>query len=508
MATSDILGLFTTPEQYQLAQRQAQEAEALQYAKLDPMSQAQYGFYRAGQQIGGAIGGALGGEDPQLKLISMRQQLASQLDPSKPESFMQAAELAARSGDQQFAIGLADAGRKAAIQIAQATKERQLAVPVDIQKAQMIPQIQDAIDQYSALPVSPERDRALKVLQNQLKVLLGDTNTKLAVPIQVANRIGEINRTLRTLKPEDPTYQDLIAERDQLQKSEKIPDAIQIAKRVSELETQLSPDAGVVLPPQVRAGLQAELNNLKTQQKENIIDVGLAEKTREVVYFDKDSSEQFIMKPDATGKLVRTPYSGGIDKTTSKVSATSTSTTSGIKEFKDIPDLRAKIIGVVDPFRKAVNATDMALESLDLSITQNNFAGFNAARVQLAKALSGGDLSQKEIAAAGGDPSILGGLVDMASTAFTGTPSFDTQKKIKDTINAIRKVALKKGRDEIEVQRNIAKRSNFNDADFEAASNIPEFQRRNKTPPEIKPFVDADKERRFQEFKRKQLGAK
>jgi hypothetical protein len=49
---------------------QAQEAQALQYARLDPAAQAQYGFYRAGQQLGGAIGGALGGEDPQLKLIS------------------------------------------------------------------------------------------------------------------------------------------------------------------------------------------------------------------------------------------------------------------------------------------------------------------------------------------------------------------------------------------------------------------------------------------------------
>jgi hypothetical protein len=262
---SEILGLFTTPEQYQLAQRQAQEAQAIQFAQLDPMARANYGTFRAGQQLGSALGGALGGEDPQLKLISMRQQLASQLDPSKPESFMQAAELAARSGDQQFAIGLADAGRQAAVQIAQANKERQLAVPVDIQKAQMIPQIQDAIDQYSALPVSPERDRALKLLQNQLKVLVGDTSTKLAAPIQVANRIVEINRTLRTLKPEDPTYQDLIAEKDQLQKSEKMPDAIQIAKRVSELEAQLSPDAGVALPPQVRAGLEAELNNLKKQ---------------------------------------------------------------------------------------------------------------------------------------------------------------------------------------------------------------------------------------------------
>jgi hypothetical protein len=33
MATSDILGLFTTPEQYQLAQQQAQQAQAAQICK-------------------------------------------------------------------------------------------------------------------------------------------------------------------------------------------------------------------------------------------------------------------------------------------------------------------------------------------------------------------------------------------------------------------------------------------------------------------------------------------
>jgi hypothetical protein len=179
----------------------------------------------------------------------------------------------------------------------------------------------------------------------------------------------------------------------------------------------------------------------------------------------------------------------------------------GVKEFKDIPKLRSDIIGVVDPFRKAVNATDAALESLNLSITENNFSGFNAARVQLAKALSGGDLSQKEIAAAGGDPSVLGGLVDLTSTAFTGTPSFDTQNKIKNTINAIRKVALKKGRDEIDAQRNIATRSGFNSEDFSAASDIPEFRPRNKKAPTETKTFDADKERRYQEWKAKQTGA-
>jgi hypothetical protein len=129
---SEILGLFTTPEQYQLAQQQAQQAQAMQYANLDPMARANYGTFRAGQQLGGAIGGALGGQDPQLKMISMRQQLASQLNPNDPESYMKIAEIAARSGDQQFAIAVADAGRKAMSEFAliqQRNRERQGADP-------------------------------------------------------------------------------------------------------------------------------------------------------------------------------------------------------------------------------------------------------------------------------------------------------------------------------------------------------------------------------------------
>jgi hypothetical protein len=168
---SEIAGLFTTPEQYQLAQQQAQQAQAMQFAQLDPRAQAQYGIYRGAQMLGGAIGGALGGEDPQLKMISQRQQLASQLDPSKPESFMQAAQLAAQSGDQQFAIALANSGRQAAIQIAQANKERQLAVPADIQKIQMIPQINNAIAQYKAMPQTPEIQQQISSLESMLSVI-------------------------------------------------------------------------------------------------------------------------------------------------------------------------------------------------------------------------------------------------------------------------------------------------------------------------------------------------
>jgi hypothetical protein len=104
MATSEILGLFTTPEQYQLAQQQAQQAQAIQYANLDPMARANYGTFLAGQKLGGAIGGALGGQDPMLQKISQRQQLIGMIDPSNPDSYAQAIQMALQGGDQEAAF--------------------------------------------------------------------------------------------------------------------------------------------------------------------------------------------------------------------------------------------------------------------------------------------------------------------------------------------------------------------------------------------------------------------
>ena len=113
MATSEILGLFTTPEQYQLAQQQAQQAQAIQYANLDPMARANYGVYRAGQQLAGTIGGALGGQDPQLQKITQRQQLLGMIDPSNPDSYNQAIQVALQAGDQEAAFLLRNEMMKA-----------------------------------------------------------------------------------------------------------------------------------------------------------------------------------------------------------------------------------------------------------------------------------------------------------------------------------------------------------------------------------------------------------
>ena len=108
---SEILGLFTSPEEYQMRQQQAQQNRALQFAQLNPFEKASYGIYQGAQQLGGATAGLFGMEDPQLRKISMRQQMLTGanggvgIDLRDPNSMLRAAEIAQRF-DPEFAQGL------------------------------------------------------------------------------------------------------------------------------------------------------------------------------------------------------------------------------------------------------------------------------------------------------------------------------------------------------------------------------------------------------------------
>jgi hypothetical protein len=93
---------------YMMKRQRAMQDEALAYAQLTPMQQAQFGFYRGGQQLGDVLGGALGGQDPQLQLISQRQQMLSMIDPDKPETFARAIQMALQTGDRNTALMLND----------------------------------------------------------------------------------------------------------------------------------------------------------------------------------------------------------------------------------------------------------------------------------------------------------------------------------------------------------------------------------------------------------------
>jgi hypothetical protein len=179
----------------------------------------------------------------------------------------------------------------------------------------------------------------------------------------------------------------------------------------------------------------------------------------------------------------------------------------GDKKFADIPAFRSSVQKTVEPMSKVVFATDNALTNINDSIKTNNFASFRAAQVQFARAIAGsGDLSQKELLAAGADPAILGGTADYISRLFSSTPTIDTQNKIKSTLGAIRTVSINKANEEIDRQRKIALRNkNYNPQDIETALDFPEFK---KPMGGTGPFTDAEKEQRYQEYKRKQSGAK
>jgi hypothetical protein len=149
----------------------------------------------------------------------------------------------------------------------------------------------------------------------------------------------------------------------------------------------------------------------------------------------------------------------------------------GDKALVDIPGFRATVQRTIEPQAKAVFAADNALTNIQDSIDTGNFASYRAAQVQFAKAIAGaGDLSQKELKAAGADPALLGGTADYLATLFSSTPTLDTQNKIKRTLQAIKKVSTDKANAEIESQRKIALRNKGYDPEaVNAALNFPEF---------------------------------
>jgi hypothetical protein len=107
-----------TADQYERDLARQDQARAIQMAGLAPGVRGSAMIQYGASQLGRGIGSLLGGQDPQLQLISARNQIARQIDPSNPESFMNGAQMLAQMGDMQGANALADAGRKAQAELA------------------------------------------------------------------------------------------------------------------------------------------------------------------------------------------------------------------------------------------------------------------------------------------------------------------------------------------------------------------------------------------------------
>ena len=117
MAENIVAGLFgLTPQMYQNQQYQQDLNRGISMAQLSPGAAAQAGLQASVGQLGRGFAGAMGIEDPQLKMITQRQQLLGMIDPSNPDSYLQAAQIALQSGDAQAALALREQGTQARMQ--------------------------------------------------------------------------------------------------------------------------------------------------------------------------------------------------------------------------------------------------------------------------------------------------------------------------------------------------------------------------------------------------------
>jgi hypothetical protein len=186
MAENIVAGLFgLTPQMYQNQQYQQDLNRGISMAQLSPGAAAQAGLQASVGQLGRGFAGAMGIEDPQLKLISARNSIAQQIDQTNPESILKGAQMLAQAGDQQGAMALAQYARQAQSEMAQAqqrlaagkasmasaARERSQAIPNDIQIANEIATLEDALGQVENLPADPERTRAKNMLNSRLTEL-------------------------------------------------------------------------------------------------------------------------------------------------------------------------------------------------------------------------------------------------------------------------------------------------------------------------------------------------
>jgi len=359
---SEILGLFTSPQDYQMRQQQMGRNQALQFAQLDPFERANFGIYQGAQQLGGAAAGLFGMQDPQLKLISQRQMLSQEIDPSNPESILRAAQKAAGIGDQQFALSLSDYARKAQSEMAlagqrtaQANKEYRQSIPNDLQITQERAKYNAALRELKALPPSEENTAKINYLNDVLAGLPLPGAAKPIDKLEINKQINTLRKTLREL-PEGPSPQ--------------------------------------------REDLQAEIDFLSgaKEAKANITKVGVAIGTNKPVFLDENENQMYIYEMGSDGKQKRVLYTGGVDQKTSSVSATATSAAGEKEVVKGLAGLDVEDIKIARTNKRTAIASNQALQKLsslnDQGLTTGAFASNRVGAANLLNSL--GLLSQKD----------------------------------------------------------------------------------------------------------------
>jgi hypothetical protein len=365
-----------TPQMYQQQQQERADAQAMQFARLDPFQQANFAIGRGANMLGGAIGGALGGQDPELQRVTARQQIARQIDLTDPASIQEGMAMLQQAGDT---VGLQ--------QLAQIFRQQQ-----------------------------------------ESGALIAQRTAAAAASTAAAGR-------------------------------ERAPPTTQELTNARAIAAQAGPEGS----PEYNTAFNAEYQRLTAPKEAKGPSFGAeAERVAAELFDNKTFAELTPTQKAVVNKRV--------DAESRSRTPTITNVLPGDKALVDIPGFRAKVQATIAAPLKALDAVDNALPQIEDAIKTGNFASYRAAQVQFAKAIAGaGDLSQKELKAAGADPSLLGGGADYLSTLATATPTKDTMQKIQSAMQTIKRVNTAKAQNEIDRQRKMAVQSGYPTAALDTA---------------------------------------
>lgn len=177
--TSQIAGLFMTPEMYQQERQNQFVGRASQLAQLDPGALANFYAMTGGFGAGNTLAGALGVQDPMMKALSLRQSVAQQVDWTNPESIAQGAQALVQAGDVAGARQIAEEGRAAALKIAQAKKAANMigATTVSERNRNLIQQAEVKLAKGEQLTPEEEANARWLVAQESKPKVFRDSDT-------------------------------------------------------------------------------------------------------------------------------------------------------------------------------------------------------------------------------------------------------------------------------------------------------------------------------------------
>lgn len=219
--TSQIAGLFMTPEMYQQQQFANAQSQAAKFAELDPMQRAAYSAYLGGNQLGTALAGALGGQDPMLQRLSQAQSIMKGVDQTDAGSLRKAAQQFADLGDLQAANALAQqsVAIQARIDEKQAMREQALQIARERIQAQIDIAAQRGADQKQIAQMQIEGRQQVAQLAAALKgggqgktlapSLQKDESKDLAEVDNYENQITALTPAIASLTPNDKGVRSL-----------------------------------------------------------------------------------------------------------------------------------------------------------------------------------------------------------------------------------------------------------------------------------------------------------